>query len=489
MNKMSYAFFVISVLFFISCGDGRNENINDNDSIVNDSENIDEDEINLDDDVSDKETPDYDVEVVYNDDFIVEKHWTKQWGSRLEEGHVSIVEIKDDLIYLESSTYGKIDDITYYNGDALIQVMDRNGNVEDLIQWGTSDFDTMGDFFILEDGSIFSVGITIGAFEGFVNEGSVDGNPCEVCEDIYITKLSSNGEILKTAQFGTLGSDRAYKVLKSINNNEFIVYGYSSGKFEETEQIGLYDVIIFVFDYDLKLKSAHVFGSERSDFANEIFYDKDGNLLISGQTQGDVAKETAEEHSSPVYTDNFLIKLDKDFNIVWKKQYFRKDLSMSVHTIKTGNDGLFYSMGSCLENKSGITTFCYFLRTLNAVGDETFFKKWDSENMMNVYNFGFLSGLIFFAGQKEEKVLMGDDLKSKIFLSAITLKGETVFEYSWGSEGKENVDSIAISGNEIYVTGTTTGDLDGNINLTGEKPDYEDNKSDFFMTKFIVKTK
>ena len=107
-------------------------------------------------DQTDNEVEDYDGEIIYDGDIIVEKLWTKQWGTRLEDSPIYISDIRNDKIYISSTTYGKMSDTVYYNGDALIQIMDKKGNVLEDRQWGTVEWDSLSDILITGDGTIFS---------------------------------------------------------------------------------------------------------------------------------------------------------------------------------------------------------------------------------------------------------------------------------------------------------------------------------------------
>ncbi|HSW59964.1 MAG TPA: hypothetical protein VLJ60_04155 [bacterium] len=491
------------IFLLFSCSNEKKENDTDtlksdnevDDSVIDvdfESEEKDDQEQNDDSEETDLfegESPDESFEVVYDGDFIVEKHWTQQWGTRLDDRVAVIGEIKNDLIYISSATYGKMGEINYYNGDSVVQLFNRNGEAQNLIQWGTGAFDTLGELFVEEDGTIFTVGLTEGEFEGFINAGSIEGNPCTDCHDVFITKMDKDLNIIKTVQFGTPSKDRFYRIMKSGNEEELIVYGSIEGKFEENEYFGNSDVAIFVFDYDLVMKNTFIFGTEKYEYAKEMFHDSEGNVYISGITNGNLAKETEENHSVQAFYDDFLIKLDSNFNVVWKKQYFHKDVACQSHEIKEYSDGKMYSRGTCAEVREGLNRPCYYFRKIDKNGDELFFKKWSYDDFIDVFQFEFLNGLIFFSGYRNETVVPGKDSVSRLVLSATTLDGETVFEYLWGTDEKDYVNSIAIDGNEIFITGTTTGDLDGNTNLTGEKPDYEENASDFFMTKFVVKEK
>lgn len=491
------------IFLFFSCSNEKKENdldILQSDNEIDDSitdvdfeseENDDQEQIedSEETDLFEGESPDESFEVVYDGDFIVEKHWTKQWGTRLDDKAATIGGIKDDSVYISSVTYGKMGEINYYNGDPVVQLFNRKGEMQNFVQWGTAEFETLGELFVEEDGTIFTVGLTLGEFEGFVNAGSIDGNPCTECMDAFITKMDKDLNIIKTMQFGTPSNDRFYRIMKSGNEEELIVYGSTEGKFEENDYFGNADVAVFVFDDDLVMKNTFVFGTEKDEFARKMFHDSEGNIYISGITNGNLAKETGESHSVQAFSDDFLIKLDSDFNVVWQKQYFHKDVAGLSHEIKEYSDGLLYSRGACAEVIEGQSRPCYYFRKIDKNGDELFFKKWSYDDSIDVFQFEFLNGLIFFSGFRNETVIPGEKSISRLILSATTLDGETVFEYLWGTDEKDYVNSIAIDGNEIFITGTTTGDLDGNTNLTGEKPEYEENKADFFMTKFVVKGK
>jgi hypothetical protein len=141
-----------------------------------------------------------------------------------------------------------------------------------------------------------------------------------------------------------------------------------------------------------------------------------------------------------------------------------------------------YIRGACSsKNSENIVTYCHYLSVFDNEGNELFFKRWYSSKKIIIGPSVFVDDYIFSTGRVYESD------RTDIYFYLMTLSGEPVFEYIWGSEGRDSAYSIAIDGNEIFVTGITNGNLDGNENLTGETPNWDENHNDFFMTKFIVK--
>ncbi|HNW82957.1 MAG TPA: SBBP repeat-containing protein [bacterium] len=88
------------------------------------------------------------------------------------------------------------------------------------------------------------------------------------------------------------------------------------------------------------------------------------------------------------------------------------------------------------------------------------------------------SGSIYVAGVTYGSI--GGDFKNQgeadLFLAKFNGEGEIVWARQWGSEEDDVINSMAIDRDDnIYVTGRTTGEFDGNMNI---------GKTDFFVTKF-----
>jgi hypothetical protein len=172
-------------------------------------------------------------------------------------------------------------------------------------------------------------------------------------------------------------------------------------------------------------------------------------------------------------------------NVVWKKQRFEKDIDFYYSKTAKVFEHEIYIRGTCSsKNSENPRTFCHYLSVFDNEGNELFFKRWYFGKEIVIGPSVFVDDYIFSTGEVYES-----SDKMDIYFSLMTLSGEPVFEYIWGSEGRDSAYSIAIDGNEIFVAGVTNGDLDGNENLTGETPNWDKNKNDFFMTKFVLKSK
>ena len=146
-------------------------------------------------------------------------------------------------------------------------------------------------------------------------------------EDIFIQKLSPDGQLLWAKQLGGNNSDTGLDMLIDNNDNIYITgwfmdtvdFDPGAGVYELTSA-GSWDVYVLKLDANGDFVWAKRFGNDNLDFASGMVLDSSGNLYLTG-----VYKETIDfDPGSGVFNltsnggwDIFILKLDANGDFVW----------------------------------------------------------------------------------------------------------------------------------------------------------------------------
>jgi Beta-propeller repeat len=158
--------------------------------------------------------------------------------------------------------------------DNWIAKYDQNTGEEQWVtQYGTPDYEWSWDVDTDSLGNVYTTGWTLGDLGG-PNLGSFDA---------YLTKSDSEGNLLWTKQFGSVGDDEAYDMF--INSDGIFLAGYTDGNFGGTNA-GSFDAWLAKFNFDGNELWRQQFGTFDRDEVYGITGDALGNLFVTGITKG-----------------------------------------------------------------------------------------------------------------------------------------------------------------------------------------------------------
>lgn len=105
--------------------------------------------------------------------------------------------------------------------------------------------------------------------------------------DIFISKLNYDGQIIWTKQYGSDGQDEA-NAISQINDGTFFIAGKTSGNLDGNQKLGITDIFISKFDTEGKKLWTMQNGTATLDKVNAISRDNNG-VYIAGRTFGDLS--------------------------------------------------------------------------------------------------------------------------------------------------------------------------------------------------------
>lgn len=280
--------------------------------------------------------------------------WSKTFGGPSLDGFYSSIKTSDNKLVMlgYSNTVGG--DITHNNGSADVWVVktDLEGNIEWQNSYGGSDLDVGKKIIETQDG-------------GYILLAETKSNNVNVSEnkglyDIWVVKLSKNGNIEWQKSYGGSDDDRATSIAEGEDG--YMVVGYTlSDDGDVGKNLGNRDAWIFKIDKSGNLQWSNVFGGSKIDSANDCIVNANGEyvaIVEAFSTDGDIVNPIGK-------FDTWLLKYDKDGNLLFKNNYGG-----------TGNDHA-YSIN--LTSDGGYAIAGYTDSSINGVGFRGFFDFWFSK--------------------------------------------------------------------------------------------------------------
>ncbi|MBD2462266.1 SBBP repeat-containing protein [Oscillatoria sp. FACHB-1407] len=233
--------------------------------------------------------------------------WIDQFGSLLSDGATSVAVDVAGNVYIAGYSEGEYDPrrprpTLYYNNDLFIVKYDRNGNELWRQELGHLNLSDQANAIAVDGfGNIYITGSTNDALLG---SGGTS--------DVFLKKLSTNGNILWEKQFGSSRNDTARGVAIDATGNIYV-----TGEFAGYGSFNLGNDNGFLAKYDRNGNQLWVreTGLPNSDIAYDVAVDAAGNIYIAGTTGGSLQGTTVG------FTDAFLMKYDSAGNALWQQNY------------------------------------------------------------------------------------------------------------------------------------------------------------------------
>jgi hypothetical protein len=200
--------------------------------------------------------------------------WKQTFGTKTADYASAIVEKDDGKLLISGITYGDFTNEGVVNTvtNLFVVTTDKDGEFEQVTQWGTSGNDWLSDA-VLSGDSLLVVGATDGVFSDNVSSGKADG---------FISKLNSDGRVLWTRQFGTAQSDTILAITVDKSGTIYVV-GQTYGSFDEGNPVGEGHTFVVALTADGIIKWIDVLSYDAPNVGYDIALWND-MLIIVGLT-------------------------------------------------------------------------------------------------------------------------------------------------------------------------------------------------------------
>ena len=266
------------------------------------------------------------------------REWTRFLGA---EGSADIDTDADGNIYVSGYTgYNFKGHTNQGSDDYFIVKYSPSGDIVWSSLFGSTQTDRAESIAIAADSSIYVAGFTNGNLHGQSNSGG---------HDAFVSKVSSDGNLLWTRLIGNSDSQEGWSISIGDDGNAY-VYGITTGGFDGEAYSGEGDVFVAEFYPGGNRVSTKIYGTSVSDYEGGITVDTTGNFIIGGRTLGDFNGKTNSGGSG----DAFVSMYDQEGNHVSSRLIGSTAYDQNWG-ITGGLNGL-YAVGVTNGNFSGVNS-------------------------------------------------------------------------------------------------------------------------------------
>ena len=390
---------------------------------------------------------------------------TKQIGSSLWEQANGVATDNSNNVFLIGSTAGVVGDSTSKGGrDYVIVKYDISGDRKWIIQHGSSENDFGYDITTDNEGNFYITGSTGGDLDG--NGSSDIGGSYG---DIFLSKYNNDGNRQWTRQLGTSNHDWSESVVADSNGNIYIT-GATPGDLDSQASSGMTDIFIIKYNSNGSKQWTRLLGSSVNDYGTDITVDSYGDVYVTGYTGGGI-----DGFLGAGSWDIILAKYNSSGVKQWVRQLgtSAEDNGYGLVTDSSANVYVTGHTGGGLDGNSnfgaGQVPVTYDLVLIKF--DKNGAKQWTKQFGSSGHDLGSKttidsSGNFYVTGYTKSS-LYGNTNTGQYDLLIIKYDnaGERKWTKQFGStESDYGVDMAVDANGNLFITGQTHGELDGNTN-------------------------
>ncbi len=252
--------------------------------------------------------------------------WVRVYGGTGGEGGHSITTTNDGILITGStSSYdGDFDGINLGRSDLFVIKFDNNGRILWKRTIGGKSYDWGNSVTTTAQGDVLVAGVS--SYE----EESENG-------DIVVAKLDKSGEIRWKKSYGGLEHDECNTIVTV--GDGIVISGVTKSNdvdFKGMNQ-GEDDIFIIRLDQNGNVLWNKTYGGKRTDFGSCLVRMSDNSLLVTGWTSSNDGTFKGMNYGAD---DVFLLKLDQNGNVLWKKTFGGSDQDLGRSVIATADGGI-----------------------------------------------------------------------------------------------------------------------------------------------------
>ncbi|MDB9526162.1 SBBP repeat-containing protein [Oscillatoria sp. CS-180] len=298
-----------------------------------------------------------------------EEQWSKQLGTDTFEAVFNTITDSDGNLYVTGTTRGDFVEPKQAGGsDLWIHKYDSDGNLLWSQQTG---FDLQFDSFDIDIDADSNIYISGNRVKNNPNPEELGGVP--VIDDPWVRKYDSDGNLLWFSEFGVPETfDESYGVAVGDDGRVYAT-GWTLGDLE-AESSGFYDIWVTHLDNQTGEQIwIDQFGSEDFEFSWDIEVDQTGNIYSTGWTLGQLGDQSFGSY------DVWLSKHLPDGTQAWVKQFGTSgdDGSFLAGMDIDANGNIFisgYTDGDLGGENAG--SYDFWVAKYNADGEQTWIRQW-----------------------------------------------------------------------------------------------------------------
>lgn len=300
--------------------------------------------------------------------------------------------------------------------------------------------------------------------------------------DVWVLKLSKSGDIIWQKTYGGARGDVA-NCIRQTNDGGYIFCGTTSST--DGDVTGCHDTLqgdiwVVKLDDTGKIEWQRCLGGMQTDIGHDIIQTVDSNYIIAGETISADGDITSNKGSY----DAWIIKLDRNGNIIWQKTMGGSLMEDCNSIIQTSDGG--YIAGATTMSKDGDVAFLhgsynqdYWIVKLNDTGKIEWQRSYGGTKNDEVSAIIEVSGGGYLINGKTES--SDGDIKGyhkatgygrDEWLLRIDDTGNIMWQKCLGGSNIDDGMGILQIGDSTYVTVGTTSSNDGDVTGFRGNTDY-----------------
>jgi len=304
--------------------------------------------------------------------------------------------------------------------------------------------------------------------------GGLDGNTNAGNTDLFVVKYNSSGTKQWTRQLGSSSRDSANGVATDSSGNVYVT-GMTNGGLDGCKNAGIEDLFVVKYNSSGTKQWTNQLGSSSRDSANDVATDSSGNIYVTGTTYWEL-----DGNTSAGKADLFVVKYDSSGTWQWTKQNGtdRYDEARGVATDSSGNVYVTGYTEGGLDGNTSVGKADLFVVKYNSSGTKQWTKQlgtWDSDFANGVATDS--SGNVYVTGSTYRNLDGNTSAgNADLFVVKYNSSGTKQWTKQLGSSSRDYANGIVTdSSGSVYVSGTTYGGLDGNTSA---------GNADLFVVKY-----
>ena len=342
-------------------------------------------------------------------------------------------------------------------------------------------------------GKVVSDGTSSYFISSFSSTYNLDNNTqisSKGMNDVVLTKIDANGDIIWAKSFGSEGNDNGYDLSLDNDGNLVIVGSFTDeidfGNEQKLISNGDLDAFVVKFDSDGDAIWSINAGGSAKDEATAVTIDTDGNMYIGGSVSSIDGFIGANSIISLGGSDMFTAKISSSGSVLWANTFgdidneMMSDLAINSkgellvnlsleNDIIIGNDTLDIDLGLGLNLKYSANGNLNWMQQ-NAAANNMMDGAVTFDNEDNFYTTGTFSGTVKFG--ENELVSRGE---TDVFVMKQDASGDIVWIKQFGGTGADGANDILIHNSQVFIAGyfESTADFGSNtLSSNGMKDNF-----------------
>ena len=266
--------------------------------------------------------------------------WVKNYGGSRDDRGQSVVEVSGIGYALLGYSMSNDGDASRNEGfhDNWVILIDSIGNIIWEKSYGFSGHDHAYNIIKTKDGNLFFNGfLDVTASRGLGSTEKVEKSIKHGVGEFWCHKIDLDGNILWRKYFGGTNNDRSYDSIETADGDFIIVGSSESSDNDISSPKGSYDIWVIKLSSNGDFLWERSYGGSKYETANSIIQSSDKKIHILGSTLSDDKDISFQMGSS----DFYLLTIDSDGNLLSEQTFGGSNFDMGKKIEIDNKDNLW----------------------------------------------------------------------------------------------------------------------------------------------------